>query len=357
MIKLADLLRAQIQYNASDLIIKFNSPPIMRINGDLRLLDLPPLTKADIETGIMSLLNKEQVEEYKKNHELDLSYEMPTGERFRVNLFKQRGNLGGVFRLIPRLIPTIDELGLPPLLKEIPLRPRGLIVVTGPSGCGKSTTQAAFLNQRNENDTCHIVTVEDPIEFIHPNKKALITQREVGRDTHSFANALKFVLRQDPDVILVGEMRDLETISLAITAAETGHIVITTLHTSDAISTIDRIIDVFPPHQQNQIRMQISLNLLCIVSQNLFKRTDGKGRIACYEILNVIPAVRNLIREGKSHQISSIIQTSQQQGMISFDACLANMVQKKLIHREEAEKKALNHDTFHKEMEHLTKTT
>lgn len=355
MIKLHDLMYAQIQYNASDLIIKFNSPPIMRIDGDLRLLDLPPLTKADIETGIMGLLNKMQIEEYKKNHELDLSYEMPTGERFRVNLFKQRGNLGGVFRLIPKHIPTIDEIGLPAILKEIPLRPRGLIVVTGPSGCGKSTTQAAFLNQRNENDTCHIVTVEDPIEFIHPNKKALVTQREVGRDTHSFANALKFVLRQDPDVILVGEMRDLETISLAITAAETGHIVITTLHTSDAISTIDRIIDVFPPHQQNQIRMQISLNLLCIVSQNLLKRTDGKGRIACYEILNVIPSVRNLIREGKSHQISSIIQTSQQQGMISFDACLANMVQKKLVHREDAEKKALNHDTFHKEMEQLAK--
>ena len=357
MIKLQDLLHAQTQYNASDLIIKFNSPPIMRINGDLRLLDLPPLTKADIETGIMGLLSKEQIEEYKKDHELDLSYEIATGERFRVNLFKQRGNLGGVFRLIPKHIPTLDELGLPEILKEMPLRPRGLIVVTGPSGCGKSTTQAALLNQRNENDTCHIVTVEDPIEFIHTNKQSLVTQREVGRDTHSFANALKFVLRQDPDVILVGEMRDLETISLAITAAETGHIVITTLHTSDAISTIDRIVDVFPPHQQNQIRMQISLNLLCIISQNLLKRTDGKGRIACYEILNVLPSVRNLIREGKSHQINSIIQTSQQQGMISFDACLAKMVQKQLVHREEAEKKALNHDTFHKEMEQLAKST
>jgi twitching motility protein PilT len=357
MIKMYDLLRAQIQYNASDLIIKFNSPPIMRIAGDLRLIDLPPLTVADIETGIIGLLNKEQIEEYKKNHELDISYEMPTGERFRVNLFKQRGNLGGVFRLIPSTIPTIDQLGFPLILKEIALRPRGLIVVTGPSGCGKSTTQAALLDHRNENDTCHIVTVEDPIEFIHHNKKALVTQREIGRDTHSFANALKFVLRQDPDVILVGEMRDLETISLAITAAETGHIVITTLHTSDAISTIDRIIDVFPPHQQNQVRMQISLNLLCIISQNLFKRVDGKGRIACYEILNVLPSVRNLIRESKSHQISSILQTQQQQGMISFDACLANMVKNSIVAREEAEKKALNQDTFHKEMEQLAKPT
>jgi twitching motility protein PilT len=355
MIKLHDLLRAQIQYNASDLIIKFNSPPIMRVAGDLRFIDLPPLTKADIESGIIGLLNKEQIEEYKKNYELDISYEMPTGERFRVNLFKQRGNLGGVFRLIPSAIPTLDDLGFPPILKEIALRPRGLIVVTGPSGCGKSTTQAAILNHRNENDTCHIVTVEDPIEFIHSNKQALVTQREIGRDTHSFANALKFVLRQDPDVILVGEMRDLETISLAITAAETGHIVITTLHTSDSISTIDRIIDVFPPHQQNQVRMQISLNLLCVISQNLLKRADGKGRIASYEILNVLPSVRNLIREGKSHQIASILQTSQQQGMISFDACLANMVRNKVITREDAEKKALNQDTFHKEMEQLTK--
>ncbi|HEC78325.1 MAG TPA: type IV pilus twitching motility protein PilT [candidate division WOR-3 bacterium] len=356
MIKLQQLLNAQIQYNASDLILKFNSPPIMRINGELKLLDLPPLTKADIETGIIGLLTKEQIEEYKRTFELDLSYEMPNGARFRVNLFKQRGNLGGVFRLIPSKIPTIDELGFPPILKEIALRPRGLIVVTGPSGCGKSTTQAALLNHRNENDTCHIVTVEDPIEFIHPNKKALVTQREVGRDTHSFANALKFVLRQDPDVILVGEMRDLETISLAITAAETGHTVITTLHTSDAVSTIDRIIDVFPPHQQNQIRMQISLNLLCVISQNLVKRADGKGRIAVYEILNVIPAVRNLIREAKTHQISSILQTSQQLGMISFDACLANMVKKKLITKEEAESKALNPDTFRKEMEQIAKS-
>ena len=356
MMKLQDLLRTQITYNASDLIIKFNSPPIMRIAGELRLLDLPPLTKADIETGIVALLTKDQIAEYKRTHELDISYEMTGGERFRVNLFKQRGNLGGVFRLIPSKIPTLNELGFPPILKEIALRPRGLIVVTGPSGCGKTTTQAALINHRNENDTCHIVTVEDPIEFIHTNKQALITQREIGRDTHSFANALKFVLRQDPDVILVGEMRDLETISLAITAAETGHIVITTLHTSDAISTIDRIIDVFPPHQQNQVRMQISLNLLCVVSQNLFKRIDGKGRIAVYEVLNVIPSVRNLIREAKSHQISSILQTSHQQGMISFDACLATMVKKKIITREEAEKKALNPDTFHKEMEQLSQS-
>ncbi len=353
MIKLTELLKAQIQYHASDLIIKVNSPPIMRIDGELKNIDLPPITQVDIESGILEILSKTQIEEYKKNYEIDFSYETPDGFRFRVNLFKQKGNLGGVARLIPRMIPSLDIIGLPNVLKEMVMRPRGLIVVTGPSGCGKSTTQAALINYRNENDTCHIVTVEDPLEFIHENKKSLVTQREVGHDTHSFANALKYVLRQDPDVILVGEMRDLETIRLAITAAETGHLVVTTLHTSDAISTIDRIVDVFPPHQQNQIRMQISLNLLGIISQNLLKRADGKGRISAFEILIAIPAVRNLIREGKTYQIGSILQTSQQIGMISFDACLANMVKKKLITREEAEMKALNQDSFHREMEQI----
>ncbi len=356
MLKLQELLKAQIQYNASDLILKVNSPPIMRINGDLNVLDLPTLTKVDIETGFVEILTKKQIEEYKKNLELDISYELSTGARFRVNLFRQKGNHGGVFRLIPSKIPTIDELHLPPRLKEITLRPRGLIVVTGPSGCGKSTTQAALIDHRNENDTCHIVTVEDPVEFIHKNKAALITQREVGKDTHSFSNALKFVLRQDPDVILVGEMRDLETIQLAITAAETGHTVITTLHTSDTISTLDRIIDVFPPHQQHQVRMQLSLNILCIISQNLLKCADGNGRIAACEILIATPSVRNLIREAKTYQIASILQTSQQQGMISFDACLADMVKRKIVTREEAESKALNPDTFHKEMEQTEKS-
>ncbi len=351
MLNLQELLQAQIQYGASDLILKVNSPPIMRVDGDLSILDLPVLSKVDIETGFVEILTKKQIEEYKHNLELDFSYELPAGIRFRVNLFKQKGNHGGVFRLIPSKIPTVDELGLPPILKEMTLRPRGLIVVTGPSGCGKSTTQAALINHRNENDTCHIVTVEDPVEFIHENKAALVTQREIGRDTHSFSNALKFVLRQDPDVILVGEMRDLETIQLAITAAETGHIVITTLHTSDTISTLDRIIDVFPPHQQHQIRMQLSLNLLCIISQNLLKRADGNGRVAAYEILVATPPLRNLIRDAKTYQIASILQTSQQHGMISFDACLADMVKRKIVTKEEAESKALNPDTFHKEME------
>ncbi|MEO0128756.1 MAG: type IV pilus twitching motility protein PilT [candidate division WOR-3 bacterium] len=354
MIKLNDLLHTQVNSRASDLILKVGSPPILRINGDLTSLEVPPLTAIDIESGLVEMLKKEQIEEYKKNNELDLSYEMTGVARFRVNLFRQKGNIGAVFRLIPEKIPTIDELGFPQILKDMAMRPRGLIVVTGPSGCGKSTTQAALIDYRNENDNCHIVTVEDPIEFIHKNKKALVTQREVGRDTHSFANALKFVLRQDPDVILVGEMRDLETISLAITAAETGHLVITTLHTADSISTIDRIIDVFPPHQQNQIRMQLSLNLLAIFAQNLIKRADGKGRIAAYELLIATGSVRNLIREAKTHQLLSILQTSQQQGMITFDACLANLVKKNVVSIKDAEAKALNPDTFHKEIEIIT---
>ena len=351
MIKLHELLGMQVQYNASDLILKAGSPPIMRVNGDLNALNLAPLTEVDIESGIIEILKKEQIEDYKKHAEIDVSYEMINVARFRINLFRQKGSPGAVCRLIPSKIPTIEELGFPSVLKETVLRPRGLIVVTGPSGCGKSTTQAALLNFRNENETCHIVTVEDPVEFIHENKKALVTQREIGRDTLSFSNALKFVLRQDPDVIFVGEMRDLETISLAITAAETGHLVITTLHTSDSISTIDRIIDVFPPHQQNQIRSQLSLNLLCIISQNLLKRADGNGRVAAYEMLIANAPVRNLIREAKTHQISSVLQTSQQSGMISFDACLANLVKRKIVVAKEAEAKALNRDTFRKEIE------
>ena len=351
MIKLHELLSMQVQYSASDLILKAGSPPIMRINGDLNALNLPPLTEVDIESGIIEILKKEQIEDYKKHAEIDISYAMINVARFRINFFRQKGSPGAVCRLIPSKIPTVEELGFPSVLKEIVLRPRGLIVVTGPSGCGKTTTQATLLNLRNETDTCHIITVEDPVEFIHENKKALVTQREIGRDTISFGNALKFVLRQDPDVIFVGEMRDLETISLVITAAETGHLVITTLHTSDSISTIDRIIDVFPPHQQNQIRSQLSLNLLCIISQDLLKRADGNGRVAAYEILIANAPVRNLIREAKTHQISSVLQISQQAGMISFDACLANLVKRKIVVAKVAEAKALNRDTFRKEIE------
>ncbi|MEO0226336.1 MAG: type IV pilus twitching motility protein PilT, partial [candidate division WOR-3 bacterium] len=348
--KLRELLDLQIQHSASDLILKVGSAPLLRIHGDLVPLNLPPLTDVDIESGVVEILNKEQISEFHKEMELDFSYEIPGIARYRVNLFRQKGHTGMVFRLIPASIPTIDDLKFPPIIKEMAMRPRGLIIVTGPSGCGKSTTQAAIINHRNSNDTCHIVTVEDPIEFVHKNKKALITQREVGRDTLSFANALKFVLRQDPDVILVGEMRDLETISLSITAAETGHLVITTLHTTDSISTIDRIIDVFPAHQQNQIRMQLSLNLVGVISQTLVKRLDKKGRIAAYEILVATSPVRNLIREAKTHQLASILQTSQKQGMITLDTCLAQYVRSKIVSYEEALSKCLNAENFKREV-------
>ncbi len=347
--KLLELLNAQIQHDASDLILKVGTPPLLRIHGDLVPLNSPALTDVNIESGVVEILNKDQITEFRKEMDLDFSYEIPGVARYRVNMFKQKGHHGAVFRLIPSKIPTLDELVLPPIIKEMAIRPRGLIIVTGPSGCGKSTTQAATLNHCNLNKSCHIVTVEDPIEFVHKNKKAVISQREVGRDTSSFSSALKYVLRQDPDVILVGEMRDLETISLAITAAETGHLVITTLHTSDSISTIDRIIDVFPTHQQNQIRMQISLNLVGIISQVLVKQANKKGRIAAYEILVVTSPVRNLIREAKTHQLASILQTSQKQGMITLDACLANYVRNKFITFEEALAKCLNAENFKKE--------
>ncbi|UCG30578.1 MAG: type IV pilus twitching motility protein PilT [candidate division WOR-3 bacterium] len=351
-----ELMNVQIQKDASDLILKVGTPPIIRANGDLINLDYPPNTASEIEQSISEILTETQLMEFRNNKEIDISYEQPGGARFRINVFRQQGAAGMVLRAIPSRIPKLEELDFPSVLNKIVLRPRGLIIVTGPSGCGKSTTQSALINHRNENDRCHIVTVEDPIEFIHTNKKALVTQREVGRDTHSFANALKFVLRQDPDVILVGEMRDLETIALAITAAETGHIVVTTLHTSDSVSTIDRMIDVFPPHQQSQIRMQLSLNLLCVISQNLLKRSNNDGRVAAYEILIATPSVRNLIREAKTHQIASALQISQQQGMISFDACLANLVKRRIVTKEEALLKALKPDTFIKEVELLSKT-
>jgi twitching motility protein PilT len=356
MAGIKELMQTQIQKQASDLILKVGTPATLRINGDLVTLETEPLTDHDIEAMISDILSERQRQEFQENKEIDISYQQDEGFRFRINVFRQKGAAGMVLRAVPGQIPTLDDLGFPAMLRNIALRPRGLFVVTGPSGCGKSTTQAAIINHRNENDKCHIVTVEDPIEFIHKNKMALLSQREIGRDTHSFADALKFVLRQDPDVILVGEMRDLETISLAITAAETGHLVVTTLHTSDSVSTIDRIIDVFPTHQQAQIRMQLSLNLLCVVSQNLLKRADGKGRLAAYEILIATPSVRNLIREAKTYQISSILQTSQQQGMISFDACLAKMVKRRSVTKDEALAKALNAESFMKEIQQIKQT-
>src|SRR5438132_8127033 len=301
-----DLLRMLVEREASDLHLRAGEPPVMRIHGELTRTDLPRLTGEAIENLLFAILNEERKQRFLEFKELDLSYAIRGLARFRVNMFRQRGCIGSVMRLIPIRVKTIDELFLPPVTKELALRPRGLILVTGPTGSGKSTSLAAMIHHINLLERSHIITIEDPIEFMHSDIKSAINQRELGMDTHSFAAALKHVMRQNPDVILVGEMRDLETISLAITAAETGHLVFATLHTTDAPQTVDRVIDVFPPAQQQQIRVQLSTTLQGVVTQQLLQTADGRGRIVACEILVATAAVRNLVREGKVHQIYSV---------------------------------------------------
>jgi len=345
-IEIEKLLAHMAQQQASDIILKVGSAPLLRIHGDLMPSKLEAVNPDDIKTYIAAVATPSQWQKFQEELELDFAYTLPGTGRFRVNIFQQRGSLSMVFRLVPERIPSLDELGFPPVLKEISLRPRGLVLITGPAGCGKSTTQAAMLDYRNAYDPCHIMTVEDPIEFIHTDRKAIVNQRELGRDTLTFADALKYVLRQDPDVILIGEMRDLETIRLAITAAETGHLVLATLHTTDAVQTIDRIIDVFPTHQQDQIRMQVAVNFVAVVSQILVKRADGRGRIAAYEIMIATGAVRNLIREAKTYQLQSLIQTSVKQGMTTLNLSLANLYRRNLVTLDEAMSKSTDPDNF-----------
>jgi len=334
--ELDELLKFGMQKKASDVHIKSGCPPIFRIFGELYRANTPPLSEEEAKRLIYSALKDEEREKFERTKELDTAYVIPGVARFRVNCYYQRGRIGAAFRIIPLKVPTIDELGLPPVVKEFCERPRGFIVVTGPAGSGKTTTQAAMINYINERFPCHIITVEDPIEFVFEDKQAIINQRELHQDTHSFANALRAALREDPDVILVGEMRDLETIALAITAAETGHLVISTLHTTDAIGTIDRIIDVFPTHQQQQIRVQLSMNLVGIIAQRLLKRADGKGMVAAFEILVGTPAVRALIRDGKTPQLFSILQTGMKQGMTTLERYLADLVMNGIVTKEEA---------------------
>jgi twitching motility protein PilT len=341
-----DLLRTAVARDASDIHIKAETPPLLRIYGELIPTDLPPLSVEEAKRLSFSILSEADREMFEKHWELDLGYDIEGLARFRVNLFVQRGMVGSVFRIIPLHIQTIEELGLPDVCRYFSERPRGLVLVTGPAGCGKSTTQAAMIDHVNKHFPVHIVTVEDPIEFVQEPKMALINQRELGRDTRSFANALKFVLRQDPDVILVGEMRDLETVQLAIRAAETGHLVLGTLHTTDAVQTVDRAIDIFPTHQQQQIRMQLSVNLLGVVSQILVRRADGRGRVAAFETLVAISSVRNSIRERKTHQISSVIQTGGQHGMMSLDQSLSHLARSGVITFEEGEEKAKNREEY-----------
>lgn len=338
-----DLLRLMLQRGGSDLHITVGSPPGIRQRGEIvPIEDMKPLTPRDTMEMIFSLLSEEQRRRFETELELDFAYSIPGVSRFRANIMQQRNSMGAVFRVIPIKIPTMEELALPKVCKFLAERPRGLVLITGPTGSGKSTTLAAMIDHINTNRSVHIITMEDPIEFMHRNKKAYVNQREVGEDTHSFAAALKRVLRQDPDVILVGEMRDLETISAAITAAETGHLVLATLHTTGGPETVDRIIDVFPPHQQQQVRMQLSNTLEGVLSQVLLRSTDGRSRVMAMEIMLGIPAISNLIREGKTHQMETIIQGGSQLGMQTLDQHLKNLLTAGKVTYEEAIGKAKN---------------
>ncbi|WP_407655298.1 type IV pilus twitching motility protein PilT [Candidatus Fervidibacter sacchari] len=350
-----DLLKEVVRRNASDLHLCVGVPPILRIDGQLYRTNFQPATPKQTQRLIYEILTDEQIQRFESSLELDFSYALQDIARFRVNVYKERGCIAAAFRLIPRRIPTVRELELPPILEELATRPRGLILVTGPTGHGKSTTLAAMIDYINRTKSVHIITIEDPIEYLHTHKKSVINQRELGEDTRSFPNALRAALRQDPDVILVGEMRDPETMAIAITAAETGHLVLSTVHTNSAAETIDRIIDVFPPNQQPQIRVQLSMNLVAVISQQLLPRAPGAprnpyggGRIAAVEIMIANPAIRNLIREGKTYQIPSIIQTSAAEGMQTMDQALRDLYVKGLITYETAMERAHNPEELKK---------
>jgi twitching motility protein PilT len=327
-ISVSELLEICLERDGSDLHLTAGSSPAVRIHGDLKRLDAyPPLQPQQLRKMIYAVLSQRLRERLEQDLELDTSYTLPGKARFRLNVYFQRDSIGAAFRYIPFRIRNLDDLGLPPQVAELARLPRGFVACTGPTGSGKSTTLAALVDIVNRERECHIMTIEDPIEYLHRHQRAVVNQREVGQDTKSFAEALKHVLRQDPDVILVGELRDLETIQTAITAAETGHLVFATLHTQDAPQTIDRIIDVFPPHQQQQVRVQLASTVQGIVTQQLLQTADGKGRVLAAEVLIATPAVRNLIREGKVHQIYSAMQAGARYGMRTMDQSLASLVQ------------------------------
>ena len=329
---LTDLLVQVLDTKASDLHLAVGAAPTVRMNGHLTPLEgYPVLTPQVIQKVMYAILSQKQREKFEEELELDFAYSVPGRARFRVNIYRQRDSLGAAFRLIPYEIKPLEDLGVPPGVGNFAMLPRGFVLVTGPTGSGKSTTLAAVVDMANRNRRDHIMTVEDPIEFLHEHKSCLVNQREVGEDTWSFKNALKHVLRQDPDIILVGEMRDLETIEIALTAAETGHLVMATLHTQDAAQTIDRVIDVFPPHQQQQVRVQLAGALQGVVCQQLVRTADGKGRVVATEILVATPAIRNLIREGKTHQIYSAMQAGAKHGMSTMDQHLAELVRKGIV--------------------------
>ncbi len=332
---ITELLKFVLDNKGSDLHISAGEPPIVRIHGEMTKIDMPPLDKEDVHNMIYDVLSDFQRKVFEELLELDFSFGLGDLARFRVNVFKQHRGESAVFRTIPSIIPTFEELNLPKVFKDFALMEKGLVLVTGPTGSGKSTTLAAIIDFINNNKKEHILTVEDPIEFLHLSKKCLVNQRELGPHTKSFAAALRSALREDPDIILVGEMRDLETISLALTAAETGHLVFATLHTSSAPDTIDRVIDVFPAGQQNQVRSMFSASLQAVISQSLFRRRDGRGRIAAFEVMIATPAVRNLIRENKVAQIPSVIQTSKGLGMQTMESACQDLLAKNLVTKDE----------------------
>lgn len=344
---LEELLRMAVQSGASDLHITAGLPPIVRVAGDLRpVAGLAQLTPRDTEALVMSFMGDEHRAVFKQQGQVDFSHGVPGVGRFRINAYRQRGTCGAAIRVIPHDVPSIRELGLPPVVETLARKTRGFVVVTGPTGSGKSTTLAAMVDLINSERSCHVITIEDPIEYLHRHKKAMVNQREIGQDSMSFALALRAALREDPDVILVGEMRDLETMSTAITAAETGHLVLATLHTGDAVQTIDRIIDVYPPYQQQQVRIQLAATLIGVVAQQLVPRKDKPGRVPAVEVMVGTPAVRNLIREGKTHQLRSVIQTGARFGMQTQDQSLRQWVEQGVVSLEDALAVATDQDEF-----------
>jgi twitching motility protein PilT len=344
-IDIAQLLTFSVKNNASDLHLSGGVPPMIRVDGDVKRINMPPLAHKEVHAMIYDIMNDRQRKDYEEFFETDFSFEIPKLARFRVNAFNQARGAAAVFRTIPSEILSLDDLMAPQIFKDIAMYPRGIVLVTGPTGSGKSTTLAAMVDYVNDNKPDHILTIEDPIEFVHESKQSLINQREVHRDTHGFAEALRSALREDPDVILVGEMRDLETIRLALTAAETGHLVFGTLHTSSAAKTIDRVVDVFPSAEKEMVRSMLSESLRAVISQTLMKRIGG-GRVAAHEIMLGSPAIRNLIREGKIAQMYSAIQTGHSSGMQTLDQNLQELLKKGVIQKEEARYKAVNKENF-----------
>ena len=346
MPNIEEILKIAKDAGASDVHITVGIPPKMRVNGKIKTMPFERMMPGDTMEILMSIMSESQKERFEERGELDFSYSIPELGRYRVNAFKQRGTAAMAFRLVSSEIPSPESLGVPESVIDLYKSKRGLILVTGPTGSGKSTTLAAIIDKANHNRDAHIITLEDPIEYLHRHDLSIVNQREIGLDSQSYANALRAALREDPDIILVGEMRDFETISVAITAAETGHLVLSTLHTIGAASTVDRVIDVFPPHQQQQIRVQLANTLEAVVSQQLLPKEDGSGRVAAFEVLHSNNAVRNLIREGKSHQLTSVMQTNRKLGMITMDDSIQQLYFSGMVSKETAVQFAVDPDAM-----------